>query len=57
VESERILKRDGVRLVRKRLKELLDRLLTTWEKKRPGWATSAQRKIDQVEHDWAEYML
>lgn len=27
MESERILKRDGIRLVRKRLKELLDRLL------------------------------
>ena len=37
--------------------ELLDRLLTPLEKKRPGWATAAQRKIDQVELNWADYML
>ncbi|MCI9156341.1 MAG: hypothetical protein HFF44_05280 [Lawsonibacter sp.] len=36
--------------------ELLDRLLTPWEKKRPGWTASAQRKIDQVELNWADYM-
>ena len=37
--------------------ELLERLLAPYEKKRPGWAAAAQRNIDQVEQNWADYTL
>lgn len=36
--------------------ELMDRLLAPWEKKRPCWTTTAQKKLDQVELNWADYM-
>ena len=36
---------------------LLVRLLAPFEKKRPGWAAAAQRNIDQVEQNWADYTL
>lgn len=36
--------------------ELLDRLLTPYERKRPGWTTAAQREIDQIELNWTDYI-
>ena len=36
--------------------ELMDRLLALWAKGRPCWAPVAQKRLDQVELNWADYM-